>query len=644
METSERTVGGISLTIHTCRTLVVGCGVAGLNAAERLVGLGHDDIVIAAEKTSGASSDPVSAKAAYYRMGMDWDRPDSPTAFAKTLCDGGMTHGDVAYVEGVNSIPSFLHHAGNGVPFPRDEYGTYTGTGEHGRAASAGPLTSAVMAEKAYDRVRKNRIKILNRHEVIALLVAGEGEDRAVVGALAVSLSKASNTDEALVVFNCRNVVLATGGPGALFADTIHSAHSPASYGVGIRAGAAVANLTETRYGLAFAKTLTPLAGNLQRVIPSYYSDRKGGRDQRLFLADYFHATKQIASAIFQKGEAWAFAAPQVQRLSGAILDIAVRNELAGNRRVYVNYAQNVKGEKIGQFNISQLDPEARAWLEKTNTTQFTPYDRLRHIEPETIDRLIDMKIDLREPQEVVLCSEDTFGGLAVDANWETTVPHLFAVGDVACTHGNPPDGAELNAGQVGGMRAAERIADRYAAAPMSLDAFLGAVTPQLERELANLRRYVYGPTDLPSVRNVQKQVQQRTDEHAGMIRSTGGLTQALGEARALYNSIRTDGQRLARQSEFVRALENELLCLTQIAFLENMKTYIEQGGGSRGSYLVLDEHGDAQVLTRRGSELRHRNENMGMRGQVIETVCRGGTEFTSRAVSARPIPSRPEG
>ena len=70
------------------------------------------------------------------------------------------------------------------------------------------------------------------------------------------------------------------------------------------------------------------------------------------------------------------------------------------------------------------------------------------------------------------------------------------------------------------------------------------------------------------------------------------------------------------------------------------MKVYIEKGGGSRGAYLILDEHGDAAVLTKRGSELRHRNENMGMHGQVFETRHTGGTEFEVTAVPVRPMPA----
>jgi succinate dehydrogenase/fumarate reductase flavoprotein subunit len=639
METSTRTIGDLELTIHTVKTMIVGAGAAGLNAAEHLHDLGHDDYVIVTSAAGGLSGDPAAAKPTYYRMGMDWETPDSPRAMAEDLVDRGMTHGDTAYVEAVNSIPEFLHLVNNGVPFPRDEYGNYLGSGEKGRCATAGPQTSVLMTQKSDGRVKANRTKVFGRHEVIALLVADNDGQSEVVGALAVDLRKATESAKSLVVFNCRNVILATGSASALFANCTLGEGSPSGMGLALKAGAGLANLTETRFGIALAKARRPLAGNCQRVIPTYYSTGRGGRTKEMFFSKYFDATRQIASSIFLKGEAWPFSTARLQALGPSIIDIAVYNEMAEGRRVFVSYAENVKGEEIGQFNITQLDPEARTWLEKNGATQFTPFDRLQHVDPESIKSLLEFKVDLREPQEVTLCAEETFGGVAVNTSWETGVAHLFAVGDVSCTHGNPPEGAELNARQVGGLRAAERITRDYSGAPMPLDNFVAAVGAQLQAEITNVRRYVYGPLELPSVRNVRTEIQQRTDKAAGMIRGVTGLSEAISDTHALYGTIRTEGQRLARASEFAGAIGNELLCITQLAFLEQMKAYIEAGGGSRGAYLVLDERGDATILTKRGSEMRHRNENMGMRNCVFETVLTEGTVFQTQAVPVRAIP-----
>ena len=92
------------------------------------------------------------------------------------------------------------------------------------------------------------------------------------VGALAVDLRKASKPAEALVLWNCQNVILATGGPGALFGTTLAPSGGPSRHGIALKAGAAAANLTETRFGLVFARAKKPISGIYQQVIPSYYS------------------------------------------------------------------------------------------------------------------------------------------------------------------------------------------------------------------------------------------------------------------------------------------------------------------------------------------------------------------------------------
>ncbi|HOS38496.1 MAG TPA: hypothetical protein PLG31_02085, partial [Spirochaetota bacterium] len=61
-------------------------------------------------------------------------------------------------------------------------------------------------------------------------------------------------------------------------------------------------------------------------------------------------------------------------------------------------------------------------------------------------------------------------GGLCGDIWWESNVRNLFPVGEANGSHGvYRPGGAALNAGQVGGLRAAQMIA-----APMISTRVLG--------------------------------------------------------------------------------------------------------------------------------------------------------------------------
>jgi len=65
-----------------------------------------------------------------------------------------------------------------------------------------------------------------------------------------------------------------------------------------------------------------------------------------------------------------------------------------------------------------------------------------------------------REMLEVRVCAQHHNGGVAVDSDWQTCVPGLYACGECAGTFGMyRPGGSALNSTQVGSMRAAEHIA-----------------------------------------------------------------------------------------------------------------------------------------------------------------------------------------
>ena len=67
------------------------------------------------------------------------------------------------------------------------------------------------------------------------------------------------------------------------------------------------------------------------------------------------------------------------------------------------------------------------------------------------------------EPLEVSVCSQHNNGGFKVGPWWESTIQHLFIIGELAGTHGvKRPGGSALNSGQVGALRAAEYISYHY--------------------------------------------------------------------------------------------------------------------------------------------------------------------------------------
>jgi succinate dehydrogenase/fumarate reductase flavoprotein subunit len=333
--TRARLRNGSEVPLLTMQTLIVGSGAAALNCAEHLWELGVRDIAIATGHLSaGTSNNAGSDKHTYCKIGIFGDTPDSPLGFVRALTAGGMCHGDIAYVEALASAPEFFHLVRNGVPFPHNRYGAYVGyKSDHDprqRATSAGPRTSRFMFEQSLARVRRHGTPILDQHEVIALLVAGSGETRRVIGAMAIDLARVGSASFGLVLFNAENVVMATGGPGELYADSVYPPGQIGNHGLALEVGAIASNLAESQYGLASLGFRWNLSGAYQQVIPAYFSVAPDGGDPRWFLNDYYPTISQQATSIFLKGYQWPFDAARVQGYGSSLIDLAVYNERQG--------------------------------------------------------------------------------------------------------------------------------------------------------------------------------------------------------------------------------------------------------------------------------------------------------------------------
>jgi len=637
--------GRVRARVFSLHTLVIGSGAASLNCAEHLYELGVRDIAIVTDKLGGGTSyNSGSDKQTYYKIGIFGDVPDSPMEFARALTAGGMMHGDIAYVEALGSAPEFFHLVRNGVPFPFNSYGAYVGyKTDHDprqRATSAGPKTSQFMVQRSLAQVRRNAIPIFDRHEVIKLLTAGEGENKRVIGAVAINHERLWDDAYGLVVFNAQNVVMGTGGPGEMYKVSVYPPGQIGNHGIALEIGAAANNLAESQFGLASTKFRWNLSGTYQQVIPAYFSTKPDGSDRRYFLNDYYPTMRQVATNIFLKGYQWPFHAARLQDFGSSLVDIAVHNEIAAGRRVFLDFMTNpVPGPGMNDFSLDDLGDEARRYLERSGALQSTPYERLQHMNPESIELYAEHGIDLREPLECAVCTQHNNGGLRVSLWWESNIRHLFPIGELAGTHGVRPGGSALNSGQVGGLRAAQRIAAVYNDFPLGLEDFLRLAAPQVEEQVAEIQRLLDAPDDAPTPSEVRSEIQERMSAHGAFIRSVATIGDAVNGAKALYARIAKDLIRVRSRDEIPAAIQNIHLCLTHIAFLQTIKALIERGGGSRGGYMVLDPKGDLAVATKRGTELPHRSENLEMRKEILETTLAGPGDFAVEPIPVRPLP-----
>jgi succinate dehydrogenase/fumarate reductase flavoprotein subunit len=408
--------------------------------------------------------------------------------------------------------------------------------------------------------------------------------------------------------------VLAGGGPGELFETSVYPRGQWGLHGAAFKAGLAAENLTEWQFGLASIGFRWNVSGTYMQAVPRIFSTDADGNDGRDFLSEYFPSASRLGTATFFKGYEWPFDVEKVTGCGSSLIDVLVHRERQKGRRVWLDYRRNCCAE----FSVDALGPEPREYLRRAGATQATPIERLEHMNPLAVEIYAEHNIDLHsEPIEVAVCAQHNNGGFAVDAWWQSNVRGTFVIGEMAGTHGvRRPGGAALNAGQVGGLRAAKYIANVCGA-----EASEGTCNEQqLGEIIGGLQRHRESEGLEPG--EVIRDIKRRMTEAAGHVHRLSIATKALGEAIQLYKSICRDGLRAADGKGLVDAVRAEQLALAGVGYLKAVVEYLEAGGGSRGSYMVLDDGGveihPELCDERTGKPLRFKQENEMMRNKIL--------------------------
>jgi succinate dehydrogenase/fumarate reductase flavoprotein subunit len=646
-ETLSVTWGAVPVTwVHT---LVIGSGAAGLNAAVQLHAQGvHDTLIVTEGLHMGTSINTGSDKQTYYKLSLYGDEADSPRAMAETYFAGGSMHGDLALVEASLSVRAFAHLVNLGLPFPTDAYGQFVGyKTDHDprqRATSIGPYTSQEMCRALIRRVRELGIEVREGRNVVQLLTLDDGDGQRVAGAVVLgpAIGKDSQVplqELPLEIYAAENVILAVGGPGGLYQASVYPRVHSGAIGLALMAGARAQSLPESQYGLASIGFRWNVSGTYMQAIPRLVSTAADGiSDEREFLGQVFDSPGAQHSCVFLKGYQWPFDARKA--IGGSsLIDILVHIEtVIKARRVYLDYRRNPAG-----FRFEDLNGQAREYLARSQVVQArTPLERLENMNPAALETYRAHGIDLGiAPLEIAVCAQHNNGGLAANHWWESTnVRHLFPVGEVNGSHGvYRPGGSALNAGQVGGFRAAEWIAHRYPWWSVSEDAVRRAARQAAAEIRAWIARCAGAPTSWQKERAAFQARMTRAGAH---IRSIPVLKQAVTEAWAQWAHIKRHGCAYATPDEAAEALRNRQLCLAHAVYLEAILFGLRSGVGSRGSAIVLDPAG-AAVHERLGKAWRLAPEDPAFRDQVLETVVLPGEErpqVENRWVPRRPIPA----
>ncbi len=571
------------MNIYTYDAIVIGTGAAGYNAACRLKQDGRKSVCIVTEGVNiGTSRNTGSDKQTYYKLGLSGDSPDSVRKMAENLFEGGAVDGDNALSEAALSVRCFMNLVELGVLFPHNRYGEYIGyKTDHDpfeRATSAGPLTSKFMTEVLEKKANELQIEVFDGLLAVEILT----DENGVEGLVCINVSNGEPC-----VFQSPNVILATGGPAGIYADSVYPECHTGSTGLGLSAGAALQNMTEWQYGLASINPRWNVSGTYMQVLPRFVSVDEIG-DEYEFLTDFFEDKYEALSAVFLKGYQWPFDSKKV--LSGSsVIDLLVYREcVLKNRRVYLDYTKNPFG--LTDIDYEKLSEEAYTYLKKAGALFGTPIERLKKMNAPAIELYKGKGLDITEKYlEIALCAQHNNGGFAVDKWWQTSVPGMFAVGECAGTHGVArPGGSALNAGQVGSLRAAQfvSVSNRK---PLDKDEFLKLSKSAVER-VKQFNMCVLNNAD--NCAETLNTVRRKMSDCAAALRDT-----------AKMSDLKTQNEQLLKTFVFevgVKTKENLYMAyklrdtlLTQNATLTAMLDFAKVQGATRGSSLNYDPEGD---------------------------------------------------
>ncbi|HQO72714.1 MAG TPA: FAD-binding protein [Sedimentibacter sp.] len=580
-------LNGYSFMVYSYNTIVLGTGAAGFNAADRLYQFGQTDVAMVTEYiNAGTSRNTGSDKQTYYKLTLSGDTNDSIAEMTQTLFEGGSVDGDLALCEAALSAQSFFRLVELGVPFPKNRYGEYVGyKTDHdprARATSVGPYTSKIMTECLEKSVLDKGIKIFDKMQCIRVL-SHEGKT---YGLLCLNLEAEGKANQ-YVIFNCKNLVFATGGPAGMYSDSVYPFGHYGSTGIAFEAGVRGKNLTEWQYGLASVKPRWNVSGTYMQVIPKFISTDADGNDEKEFLFDYFDDKYDILSKVFLKGYQWPFDVRKIDDGS-SIIDLLVYIETClKGRRVFLDYRENPENEEI---DFTKLSTEAREYLERANATFGTPYERLLHMNKPAVDFYKERGVDLStQTLEIALCAQHNNGGLTIDCWWQTNVEGFYAVGEVSASHGiYRPGGSALNAGQVGSTRAAQYIAANGKGSPLAADELIKKVSRQL------LDTIQLGESCIAEEDNIDimwENATKRMSLAGAAIREEQMIKKAADEVLKELNQFSS----LIKIKD-VKSLKKVYrlydILIAQYVYLSAMSDYISHGGKSRGSALYTNKTG----------------------------------------------------
>lgn len=530
--------------------LVIGGGGAALRAALAARSAGAEVLLLTKGSAGkgGATYYSVAEIGAYNVPDASIDPSDSPEIFYEDIMRAalGTANAKLAQIvaEEAASTKTYLEECG--MRYARNEDGSYMGY----RACFSSKARSLVVenhfkpiAAALGARVCSSGVQIMENAVAVDLIV----HNGICVGAFAIQADK-------LFCIRASAVILATGGASTLFR---HHMYPPDvtgdGYAMAHRAGAKLCNLEFIQAGIGLSWPEVNLFGNqLWEAMP-----RLTNGNGRRFIHNYVEAPFTEADAIRGKGGHFPFSCRDESRF----VEIAIQREIRGGTPT-----------KRGNIYLDFAETDFPALFSR-------PDSRLNAMWPLTYERFQKFGIDLYKDKIEIACFAHAInGGILIDADAQSSVPGLYAAGEVAAgPHGADRLGGNMSVTcQVFGRRAGEAAARKAAVKQKEMD---------LSAEIAGVYAFLdtLGRLDSAEQGEVRDVLQGSADESLLIVRHQESLTAFLQKVRQLRTQ--TQGARSDQAASIAERLE-----------LENLFTSAEliaqaalQRKESRGSHYRCD-------------------------------------------------------
>ncbi|HUN95161.1 MAG TPA: fumarate reductase/succinate dehydrogenase flavoprotein subunit [Bradyrhizobium sp.] len=432
----DEIVGGSSEV--SCDVLVIGGGTAGPMAALKAKLKNPKANVVLLEKANVKRSGAIS-------MGMDGLNNAvipgyaTPEQYTKeiTIANDGIVDQKAVYKYAQNCYQIIEELDSFGIRFLKNENGDYAVKKVHHIGTYVLPMPNGETVKKAlYRQLRRARILISNRYMATRLLTSSEGR---IAGAISIN----TRTAEMLVI-KAKSVILCMGAAGRLglptsgymFGTYENAANSGDGYAMAYHAGAALANLECFQINPLIKDYNGPACAYVAGPFGAFTANNEGNR---FIECDYW---------------------------SGQMM-LEFYNELLSGKGPVFLQLKHLHDKTIEEIEatLHKVERPTRGRFQEGRGTDYRQESIEMHI------------------SEIGFCSGHSASGVFVDDFARTTVPGLYAAGDMASVPHNYMLGAFTN-GSVAGIDAME-FADNHDFA----DFDAADVAKEHERVMAPTRR-----------------------------------------------------------------------------------------------------------------------------------------------------------